>query len=255
MNTLFTRLRNCSESRPAPQVPDGVRVYAVGDIHGRSDLLDGLHIRIREDLMAQPSHQTIIVYLGDYIDRGSDSPGVLQRLCGPAIEGTERILLKGNHEQMLERFLATPETGTMWRQLGGTETLLSYGVDVKSAFGKGGLAHMAAQLREKIPQAHRQLMASLQVSTTIGDYFFCHAGARPKIPLDRQDPADLLWIRNEFLASDYAFEKTIVHGHSPVEDAEFHEYRINIDTGAYATGRLTCLVLSSKEQRLICARL
>lgn len=249
---MITRLRDSLNiSRDKPRAPEGQRVYAIGDIHGRSDLLDQLHDFISADLRTGHGLDCTIIYLGDYIDRGPDSAGVLTRLAGPPIGGAKRIMLKGNHEDMLERFFAHPETGPMWRQLGGTETLLSYGVDVKGAMATGKMSALASQLAHRIPDSHIHLLSTLLPCTTSGDYFFCHAGARPCIALDKQNPADLMWIRDDFLKSNHVFEKVIVHGHSPVVNPEFNRGRINIDTGAYATHRLSCLVLQADEQRIL----
>jgi serine/threonine protein phosphatase 1 len=237
---------------PLAKVPLGMRVYAVGDIHGCSDLLDILHGRIRDDLEGSPVDNVTIVYLGDYVDRGADSSGVLDRLCAAPPKGMSRILLKGNHEVMLLRFLEEPETGAQWRRYGGAETLLSYRVDVARAVN--GLRALAEQFAKEIPPEHLQLLQSLPPSASIGDYFFCHAGVRPGVPLERQKEADLLWIREAFLASDDYFGKVVVHGHTPTEEPENRDNRIGVDTGAYATHQLTCVVLEGEERRFLTAQ-
>jgi serine/threonine protein phosphatase 1 len=241
------------EPQTPPQVPAGTRVYAVGDIHGRSDLLDALHGVIGADLENSPAENAVIVYVGDYVDRGMDSAGVLDRLCGPPPSGVTRIPLKGNHEAMLLRFLDEPETGGLWRQYGGTETLLSYRVDMAEAIARGGLTALAEELARLLPPAHLNFLRSLKTFAVIGDYFFCHAGVRPGAPLVQQREADLLWIRDVFLKSDRYFGKVVVHGHTPAEEPEVRPNRICVDTGAYATHRLTCVVLEGQEQRFLAA--
>jgi serine/threonine protein phosphatase 1 len=244
-----------SRAKPAasPRTPPGTpsRVYAIGDIHGRSDLLDELHAHIVQDFERSPCEEAAIVYLGDYVDRGEDSCGVLERLCAPAPADLPRVMLRGNHEEMMLRFLAAPEASGDWRRLGGQETILSYRVDVRSALERGGLTGLAEEFKASIPDAHMLLLHSLTASAVIGDYFFCHAGVRPGIALDQQRDVDLLWIRGTFLDSEVDFGKVIVHGHTPAPEPAVRLNRIGIDTGAYATGRLTCLVLDGEEQRFL----
>lgn len=235
----------------AAKLPDGLRVYAIGDIHGRSDLLDIMHGKIAADLEKAPAPQAVLVYLGDYIDRGPDSCGVLERLSAGAPGGISSLLLKGNHEEMLLRFLADPSIGLQWRQLGGMETILSYKVDVNAALARGGLEALAVDFRQKVPARHIELLQSLKPCAAIGDYFFCHAGVRPGVPLERQREEDLLWIREPFLQSGEDFGKVVVHGHSPVAEPELRSNRINIDTGAYATHCLTCLVLEGAGRQIL----
>ncbi len=234
-----------------PRLPEGIRVYAIGDIHGRSDLLDLVHQRIGEDISAGRPPECHIIYLGDYIDRGHDSCGVLKRLSGPPPFAMKRTLLSGNHEQMLLRFLEDGSSTPLWREFGGLETLLSYRIDVHAAIGTPGFPGLGAELAKRMPPQHREFLKSLTPSVSVGDYFFCHAGVRPGIALEDQRERDLLWIRDEFLESGAFFGKMIVHGHSPVERPDFRANRINIDTAAYLTGRLTCLVLEGAEQRTL----
>lgn len=238
-------------SGSAPSVPDGVRIYAVGDIHGEAALLDRLHAKIEADLDAAPVIDARLVYLGDYVDRGPDTPGVLDRLAAGALRGLPRVLLKGNHEQMMTAFLSGGDGAADWRRYGGNETLLSYRVDVGGLLGRGGVAQLAVALGEAMPRAHVDLLASLVPAHAIGDYFFCHAGIRPGVPLSQQTEQDLLWIRGSFVDAPGPFEKVIVHGHTPIEDVRLDGDRINIDTGAYATGRLTCLILEGSRRRLL----
>jgi len=233
--------------RPPPRVPEGTRVYAIGDIHGRADLLDRLHALIEADFRANPVSEVRLVYLGDYVDRGPDSAGVIERLItGPLIG--EAKLLSGNHEQMLLHFLEDEASGVAWWQLGGLETLRSYGAIDGRMRPETGLAQ---ELKSKLPAEHLTFIQGLEKTATFGDYFFCHAGVRPGVPLESQREDDLLSIRGEFLSSTADFGKVVVHGHTPVAEPEFKSNRINIDTGAYSTGRLTCLVLEGTERRLL----
>jgi serine/threonine protein phosphatase 1 len=245
------RVKANAQTEPTPRLPEGARVYAVGDIHGRSDLLDLMHQMIGEDLSANRPPDCQIIYLGDYIDRGHDSCGVIKRLSGPPPFALKRTLLMGNHEQMLLRFLEDGATAAMWRQLGGFETLLSYRIDVNAAIARPGFSGLSAELAIRMPPLHLEFLRALVTSVAAGDYFFCHAGVRPGVALEEQQERDLLWIRDEFLQSRTCFGKVVVHGHSPVEQPEFKTNRINIDTAAYLTGRLTCLVLEGESQRTL----
>ena len=224
------------------------RIYAIGDIHGRLDLLERAIAAIQRDVK-ENGPAALTVTLGDYIDRGPQSCGVLERLIESPFP-TSYVALKGNHETLLEAFLADPATGPYWRQQGGLETLQSYGIHVGGLMGVG-FATARDQLRAALPAAHVQFLSSLKTSFTRGRYFFCHAGVRPGVPLERQRDEDLLWIRNEFLGSSMDFGKIIVHGHTPVPEPEVLPNRIGIDTGAFATGRLTCVALSDGAPRFL----
>jgi serine/threonine protein phosphatase 1 len=225
-----------------PILPEGMRIYAVGDIHGRADLLRQLFSRIDEDVNENPAAQAIEVFLGDYIDRGQDSAAVLDLLIERGL--TRRICcLKGNHESFLFEFLDNPGVFKFWAQFGALPTLASYGVAPTTNPGPKEQAELSASLRAALPESHRAFLARLKPSFTCGDFFFVHAGVRPRVSLSCQREEDLLWIRDAFLSHTDPFEKMIVHGHSPVKEPEVRKNRINIDTGAYATGRLTCLKL------------
>jgi serine/threonine protein phosphatase 1 len=190
------------------------------------------------------------VTLGDYIDRGPDSHGVLERLIKNPFP-TEFIALKGNHELMLENFLRDPSVADHWRRFGGLETLASYGVPVGSLMRGKGFAEAAAALKSALPQTHLDFIGALTTSLLIGRYFLCHAGVRPGVALERQSVDDLLWIREPFLASRADFGKIIVHGHTPMEKPEVLANRINIDTGAYMTSCLSCAVLGESSVRFL----
>ncbi|WP_024512517.1 metallophosphoesterase family protein [Bradyrhizobium sp. ARR65] len=229
---------------------DDIRIYVIGDIHGRSDLLDKIADLIKQDLADRPAAEALTVTLGDYVDRGPDSRGVLDRLTRNAFP-TPYVPLKGNHEEMLQLFLMDPEIGADWRRWGGLETIQSYGVAVSTLMVGRGIEEASRAFRAAVPDEHVAFLSSLKLSISAGRYFLCHAGVRPGIPLDQQRPTDLLWIRDEFLSSKINFGKIIIHGHSPVEEPEILPNRINLDTGAFASGRLSCLVLEGDARRCL----
>ncbi|MGY3488191.1 serine/threonine protein phosphatase 1 [Bradyrhizobium sp. USDA 4011] len=229
---------------------DDVRVYVVGDIHGRSDLLDRIADLIRQDLAERPVAEALTVTLGDYVDRGPDSRGVLDRLARNVFP-TPYIPLKGNHEELLQLFLMDPEIGADWRRWGGLETIQSYGVGVGTLMVGKEIERVSYAFRAAFPDEHSAFLASLKLSISVGKYFLCHAGVRPGIPLEWQRPTDLLWIRDEFLNSKADFGRIVIHGHNPVTQPEIRPNRINIDTGAFASGRLSCLVLERDARRCL----
>lgn len=254
----FSRLQAIFQSPAAPKavVPEGTRVYAVGDIHGRADLLDLLHDMIRVDA-AQASEGTrlVVVYLGDYVDRGMDSKGVIDRLLGTPLPGFEVVFLKGNHEDAFLKFMSEPAFGREWKYYGGLETLMSYGVRALPLKDEADAFVTARdELADLMPEAHRTFLDTLRVSHEEGGYFFAHAGVAPGVPLGEQAPEDLMWIRDEFLHADGDFGKVVVHGHTPEEEPVVRRNRIGIDTGAYITGTLTALVLDGQEYRFLSAR-
>jgi Calcineurin-like phosphoesterase len=232
-----------------PRVPDRVRIYAIGDIHGRADLLDRVLSHIDTDLAASPIPHGIEVFLGDYIDRGPASRMVIDRLVARS-QKRRTVFLKGNHETFLTGFIKNPPVLKNWQDFGGLETLLSYGVTPSINADAAMQARLAVAFDKAIPSAHRQFLSNLKLSFTCGDFFFAHAGVRPGIPLGKQREEDLLWIRQDFLRCEDEFDKIVVHGHSPVPKPDIRANRINIDTGAYATGHLTCLILEGDEIRL-----
>lgn len=233
-----------------PSLPKGVRIYAVGDIHGRIDLLENLLDQIKADLAQNPTIRPLHVFLGDYIDRGSWSRETIDRLIEHGANH-ESIFLRGNHELIAISCLSDRAKIDQWLRLGGMETLASYGVATELLANRKQIAATQLAFHNAISPPHFQFFRSLRNSFSCGDYFFVHAGARPHIELSRQSESDLLWIRSEFLSSVYDFGKIIVHGHTPTRDVEVRPNRINIDTGAFATGRLTCLVLENKSLSVI----
>jgi len=244
LNKIFSR-----RPRKAASLPEGVRVYAVGDIHGRLDLLDAIHRLIEQDSADKGGERTL-VYVGDYIDRGPDSKGVIDRLLSP-LKGFKTRHLKGNHDESLLEFLNDPIHYRQWKDYGARETLASYGVTPPLFDKPDELSLVRDALAEALPAAHLQFLNGLELSFEIGDYFFAHAGVRPGLPLARQSPDDLMWIREQFLTSNADFGKVVVHGHTPSPEPQKKHNRIGIDTGAYATGKLTCAVLEGSDCRFL----
>ena len=235
-----------------PRVPAGARVYAIGDIHGRLDLLLRLHDMSRRDAETSGAARRIVVYLGDYIDRGPDSYGVVDLLATQPLDGFEHVYLKGNHEDLLLRFVTDGSLARSWLGNGGGPTLKSYGVSTLGILlGQSGLQRMRSKLERSIPADHLAFFRSLVLSHLEGDYLFVHAGVRPGVPLDRQDAEDLMWIRKEFLVAEDDFGKMVVHGRSIVSEPEIKPNRIGIDTGAFRSDCLTCLVLDGATRRFL----
>jgi serine/threonine protein phosphatase 1 len=234
-------------------VPAGHLVYAVGDIHGRADLLALLLDQIKADAAASVgAKKKTIVFVGDYIDRGPGSRRVVDLLRGALPTGFDARFLKGNHEEMMLKFLEDPSFLGSWRINGAVATMESYGVDVT------GLRRDAAKpevwqgaLLAALPEQHRRFFEDLELTASFGDYLFVHAGVRPGIPIEKQTPQDLLWIRGEFLCSKKDFGKVVVHGHTPTDAPEMRVNRIGIDTGAFLNNRLTALRLQDGSRRFL----
>lgn len=224
------------------RVPDDTRIYAIGDVHGREDLLAEMFAAIDASLLHYPVKNAVQVLVGDYIDRGPHSREVIEALVARA-KRHDMIYLKGNHESYAMKFLSDPSLLTEWSQIGGVNTLLSYGVKPSFEETAAEQRKTATEFRAALPDSHHRFLRSLALSYSSGDYFFAHAGVRPGIPLAQQREQDLLWIREEFLLHEEDFGKIIVHGHTPTKEPDIRTNRINIDTGAFATGRLTCLIL------------
>ncbi|QAU48767.1 metallophosphoesterase family protein [Bradyrhizobium guangzhouense] len=235
---LSTRLRK----KIKPRLPDGVRIYAIGDVHGRADLLQSLLTVIDADLAKSNPGRAIQVFLGDYVDRGPDSRGVIDLLIERS-KTHETVCLKGNHEVFLLEVLKDPARLQEWRHYGGLLTLVSYGITPTMNPTAEQQTELIEALNRAIPPEHLAFLQQLPSSFTCGDFFFVHAGVKPGIALDRQKDEDLLWIREEFLESERRFGKYVVHGHTPVSTPDIRPNRINIDTGAYATGNLTLLTI------------
>lgn len=225
----------------AASTPARTRIYAVGDVHGRADLLSDITARIDDDRRRRPIAHTVEVYLGDYIDRGPDSKAVIDQLALRLVEN-RAVCLRGNHEDLMEGFLRDGSNLEAWLQLGGLQTLASYGVSLRLDAGESAEG-LRLRLWRAFPRAHELFFQCLRYAYSCGDFLFVHAGIRPAVPLAEQDLRDLLWIRHEFLDSAQDHGKLVVHGHTPVPHPDVRANRINIDTGAWRTGTLTCVAI------------
>jgi serine/threonine protein phosphatase 1 len=246
---VWDSLPSCTR-KLAPRTPHGVRIYAIGDVHGRADLLAQCFGCIDADIAAFPGPRVIQVLLGDYIDRGPQSRQVLDLLVRRS-HHHRVVCLKGNHETYIADFLREPAILGQWRHFGGLATLVSYGVTPSINADKQEQRELASAFDRALPRSHRGFLTNLKASFACGDYFFVHAGVRPGVPLSGQHEQDLLWIREDFLLHEGDFGKIVIHGHTPVMEPDIRSNRINIDTGAYATGRLTCLVLEGEDVTFI----
>jgi len=224
----------------AASAPADTRIYVVGDIHGRADLLSEITDRINDDVRRRPIAQTVEIYLGDYIDRGPHSRTVIDLLAVRLVTH-HAVCLRGNHEAVMERFLQNSTLLPYWQQLGGMQTLASYGVELRG--GTETAADVRRRFVDAFPRAHQLFMQCLRDLFVCGDFLFVHAGIRPGVSLEHQDPNDLIWIRDEFLDSAQDHGRFIVHGHTPVPYPDIRHNRINIDTGAWRTGTLTCVAI------------
>lgn len=234
------------------RTPDGLRLYAVGDIHGRLDLLREMHGRIATDLVRRPCRRFRIIHLGDYIDRGPDSAGVVEHLADFVRDG-DSVCLAGNHDLYLTTFLDDPhEIGEHWLRFGGDAALESWGVaTTEPGRGPRTLGALQAALQEALPDRHRAFFASLPFTERHGDYLFVHAGLRPGVPLHKQKTRDLVTIREPFLGHAGDHGVVVVHGHTVVEAPEVRPNRVGLDTKAYASGVLSCLVLEEADKGLL----
>ncbi len=250
---MLSRLfRESTRADATHRAPTATRVYAIGDIHGQLDLLRRMRDLISADATADRRERNVVVYLGDYIDRGPESRGVVELLLSAPLAGFEEIHLKGNHEDFMLQFLDDPGVGEQWYLNGGDATLVSYGVE-RTVMMEGSDRFIAIRdrLRRKLPVEHLAFLRSLAMYHVEGDYLFVHAGIRPGRPMDKQEAHDLMWIRGEFLSSNADHGCCVVHGHSISPEPEMRRNRIGIDTGAYSTGRLTGLVLDGAERRIL----
>ncbi|TYO60843.1 serine/threonine protein phosphatase [Bradyrhizobium hipponense] len=234
-------------SRPPknkPMLPEGVRIFAMSDIHGCAHLLKQMLRVIDADIAnSRPGH-AIEVFMGDYIDRGPDTRATLDILIERSRRGNA-VFLKGNHEAFLVNVMEDPSLFDDWLRVGGAQTLMSYGLTPR--IQRDEPASLLRALLRAMPPEHVEFLDNLRLSFTCGDFFFVHAGVRPGVALSKQQEADLLWIREDFLHSKERFSKYIVHGHTPVRSAELLANRANIDTGAYATGNLTLMTIQGSR--------
>jgi serine/threonine protein phosphatase 1 len=237
---------------------EGRLIYAVGDVHGRYDLLIDLVARIVRDAAARAQgRRPLAIFCGDYIDRGPDSARVMEALTWlQRREDIELRLLKGNHEQALMGFIEAPENGAAWLQYGGDATLASYGVRPPED-GADPLQMRAARdaLLERMPSSHLRLIEQMELMFVIGDYAFVHAGVEPGVALSEQTEDSLLWIREAFIRDEGPFEKVIVHGHTWADSRPaLLPHRIGLDTGAYATGVLTAVRFDGEDMAVLQVR-
>lgn len=229
------------------RVPLGIRVYAIGDVHGCADLLERAFRFVDDEVTRAGAERIIHIFLGDYVDRGPDTRRTIDLLIDRA-KTHETVFLRGNHERLMQDFLREPSVLSDWWSLGGAATLMSFGLAPSPKHSPAEESSLRDELASVMPNSHHRFLASLRSAYICGDFFFTHAGVRPGVALDLQTEDDLMWIREPFLSSQQFFGKMIVHGHTPVREPEIHSNRINIDTGAYATGCLS--VLSIEDDRL-----
>jgi serine/threonine protein phosphatase 1 len=229
----------------APSVGAGQRVYAIGDVHGCLAQLRALKVRIADDNARRAAAAVTLVYVGDYVDRGPESQGVIDEVRRPLEGINTTVHLKGNHELMMQQFLRDPIRARDWLSNGGGETLTSFGVDSEMAHRGLDLDATSAALATALGPERGYWLHNLMLSIQIGDYFFCHAGVRPGVALADQREVDLLWMRDPFLTSKTDFGAVVVHGHTPGNKPEVRPNRINLDTACFATGRLTAAVLDA----------
>lgn len=234
--------------------PADTAIYAIGDIHGRLDLLEAIHDQIVADARQRQASQRRLVYLGDYVSRGADSPAVVDRVRNWLPPGFTRVTLRGNHEDLLLRYIdGDCEAGGHWFDYGGLDTLAAYGVVIadRAARDRTSIGALGRLFASSLPPEHLEFFRELQFSHRAGGYFFAHGGIRPGVPLEQQSTHDCMWIRGTFLESDADHGAVIVHGHSISQYPEIHHNRIGIDTGAYDSGVLTCLVLDGESRRFL----
>jgi len=238
-------------SRQRPKGARGCRAYVIGDVHGRLDLLERLLAEIERDLAEQPSRKTLLVFLGDLIDRGPHSAQVIERLRTYGVPGLRTVFLLGNHEEVLLRILAGDAALiTQWRWFGGAECLESYGVEPSAIAQLDDQAALEA-VRAAIPKEHAEFIDSFVDTCGFGDYLFVHAGIRPGVMVEEQVQSDLRWIREPFLLDDTDHGCVVVHVHTISEEIDERQNRIGIDTGAYRTGVLTALVIEGEQRRYL----
>lgn len=250
---LFEKFEKLESRRPRLVLSplDYSAIYAVGDVHGCIDLLRSAYDRILEDRPDMPGRK-LVVFLGDYVDRGPDSKAVLEFLRQPDTDEVEHVCLCGNHDNEFCRFLQDPQANLGWLGFGGAETLRSYGIDVKHILKSGGGPTVLERtVRQAVPAEHALLLSALPSMLEVGNLVFVHAGIRPGIPLPQQTDHDLMWIREPFLSRGPGLPLLVVHGHTISPEPVFGTRRVGIDTGAFATGRLTVLRLSQGKADIL----
>ena len=249
---MFDRIRQifrAPEIRATPAIPPGQRVYAIGDIHGRLDLFAALVDAIEADDASRAKADTAIVLLGDLVDRGPDSAGVIA--LAQALTARRKVrIVAGNHEEMFLRSFDDTETFRHFLRFGGRETILSYPID-REAYRQADIGEAQVLMQQAVPEADRTFLAGFEDGVTIGDYLFVHAGIRPGVGIDDQSRMDLRWIREPFLSHAGSHGVMVVHGHTITDEPVIAANRIGIDTGAYRSGRLTALGLEGTERWIV----
>lgn len=243
--------------QPHGRTPPGTVIYAIGDIHGRCDLLETMHAGIGVDVRLRPARRRVVVYLGDYVSRGVDSRRVVDMVRERKPAGCEVVMLKGNHEDLLLRYLdGELEAGRHWFDYDGLDTLACYGVEAadRQARDDETLESLRRRFAEALPTGHLEFFRTLRVGHREGSYYFAHGGIRPGVAIEAQSEHDRMWIRKDFVESDADHGAIVVHGHSIASEPEVRHNRIGIDTGAYESGVLTCLVLDGAERAFLQTR-
>lgn len=252
---MFSRIKDIFGSAPSqsmPALPAGQRVYAVGDVHGRADLFAALAEAIEADHARRDESASLVILLGDLVDRGPDSAGVLRLAREWQAQRPLRALM-GNHEEMFLDAFTKEDVLRLFLRHGGRETILSYPVD-RIAYDEATLAQTQGLMRAAVPAEDLAFMRAMENMIHLGDYLFVHAGIRPEVPLEEQSPSDLRWIREPFVSTPHDLGSTVVYGHTIYDQVELAASRIGIDTGAYASGRLTALGLEGTARWLIQAQ-
>jgi serine/threonine protein phosphatase 1 len=243
--------RRSAAPQPLGSIPPGQRVYAIGDVHGRLDLLDALLGDIEADDARRGAAKSTIVFLGDLIDRGPSSAQVVERAMEVAAGPWQCRFLLGNHEEVFLKSLdGDLKALAFFNRIGGRETILSYDIS-EQEYRDADYPELHALLTRKVPPAHIEFLKGFEDLIVIGDFAFVHAGVRPGQSLADQVASDLRWIRREFLEHKQGFEKVIVHGHTITEQVELRPHRIGLDTGAYASGKLTAMGFEGGERWVI----
>lgn len=230
--------------------PEGMLIFAIGDVHGRLDLLEKMHEGISEQLAQREATDWRIVHLGDYVDRGPDSRGVIDFLIAAKARDPRVVCLAGNHDIGFLDFLAAADVGGLFATNGGRQTAMSYGVAL-DFLDAAAFPGQYEAFGRAVPEAHREFVQNLVFSAEFGDFYFCHAGIVPGVPLERQAPADLIWIREQFLAWPHLHPKVVVHGHTPSPEPEILSNRVNLDTWACGSGVLTALAIDGGDKQLM----
>ena len=247
---MFKLLRHFFGSDPdATCVPRGQRIYAFGDIHGRADLFAALIQAVEREDGSLPPAQTTVILLGDLVDRGPDSAGVIDTAMALRGQGRTVRYLMGNHEEVFLKACRERDTKTLrfFLKIGGDATLQSYPI-TRAEYIELDIEQLAERLETLVPEEHLAFLESFEDMIVLGDFAFVHAGIRPGVPLSEQRKSDLRWIRDEFVGQRGDLEKVIVYGHTIYDDIDERGSRIGIDTGAYASGKLTAIGLEGGER-------